>query len=197
MEQVQYSVAGTSQPHPKMITGVFTDHEAAECAFKALIERGYSKDEINLVMSDETRSRYFPDSIAMVPHTADPNSKVTSKDSPVIAVEDAAKGSVIGGTIGAIVGIVAAIGTSIVIPGLGIIIAGPIAAGLAGAGAGVITGGIIGALEGAGIPENHAKLYESGINKGNIIISFHPHNDADADYFEQNWKGNQSTEIYY
>ena len=37
-------------------------------------------------------------------------------------------------------GIIAAIGTTLVIPGLGLVIAGPIAAGLAGAGAGSITG---------------------------------------------------------
>mgnify|MGYP003381339126 CR=1 FL=1 len=45
----------------------------------------------------------------------------------------------------------------------GIVLAGPIAAGLAGAGAGGITGGLIGALIGSGIPEERAKVYESGV----------------------------------
>src|SRR5437879_5713335 len=47
--------------------------------------------------------------------------------------------------------------TSIAIPGLGVIIAGPLAAGLAGAGAGALTGGLVGAFVGWGIPEEHAK----------------------------------------
>lgn len=55
----------------------------------------------------------------------------------------------------------AALGTSVLIPGLGLIIAG--------AGAGGITGGIIRALIGAGIPEDRAKLYESGIKEGRMV----------------------------
>jgi hypothetical protein len=42
-------------------------------------------------------------------------------------------------------------------------VAGPIAAALAGAGAGSVAGGIIGGLVGAGIPEERARLYESGL----------------------------------
>ena len=40
---------------------------------------------------------------------------------------------------------VAAAGTSLAIPGLGVVIAGPLAAALAGAGAGAATGGLLGA----------------------------------------------------
>ena len=60
------------------------------------------------------------------------------------------------------------LGTSLVIPGLGLIIAGPLAAGLAGAGAGGITGGLIGALVGSGIPEDRAKIYEDGKLNGTM-----------------------------
>lgn len=45
-------------------------------------------------------------------------------------------GSAIGGTIGAVAAAVAAAGTSLVFPGLGIVVAGPLAASLAGGGAG-------------------------------------------------------------
>jgi hypothetical protein len=112
------------------------------------------------------------------------------------AAEGAGKGSAIGGTVGAVAGIIAAIGTSLVIPGLGLIIAGPIAAGLAGAGAGGIAGGIIGALVGSGIPEERAKLYESGVKKGNIVMGVKPRNDEDAKYFEEKWRANRGEEIY-
>lgn len=166
-----------------MLTGMFRDRESSENAYNTMHDRGYSKDDINLMMSDETRQKHFSGDGA--------DTELGSK-----AAEGAGKGSAIGGTVGAIAGIVAAIGTSIVIPGLGLIIAGPIAAGLAGAGAGGITGGIIGALVGSGIPEERAKMYESGVNSGNIVMGVRPRNDEDAKYFEDNWRTNKGEEIH-
>lgn len=166
-----------------MLTGMFRDRESAENAYTMLQDRGYTKDEISLVMSDETRKKHFSGDVE--------ETEIGTK-----AAEGAGKGSAIGGTIGAIAGIVAAIGTSLVIPGLGILIAGPIAAGLAGAGAGGIAGGVIGALVGWGIPEERAKLYESGIKEGNVVLGVHPHNDEDAEYFERTWRENKGEEIH-
>ncbi|WP_203226847.1 hypothetical protein [Confluentibacter flavum] len=166
-----------------MLTGMFRDRESTENAYNTLQERGYTKDDINLVMSDETREKHFSGDVE--------DTEIGTK-----AAEGAGKGSAIGGTVGAIAGVIAAIGTSLVIPGLGIVIAGPIAAGLAGAGAGGLTGGIIGALVGSGIPEARAKLYESGIKEGQIVIGVKPRNDEDARYFENNWRTNKGEEIY-
>jgi hypothetical protein len=173
---------GTTRRTP-MLTGMFADRESTESAYNALNERGYTKDEINLVMSDETRSKYYSDK--------NDDSELGTK-----AAETAGTGSAIGGTVGAIVGVIAAIGTSLVIPGLGLIIAGPLAAGLAGAGAGGIAGGLIGALVGSGIPEERAKIYESGINNGHVVMGVNPRNDEDAEYLEQNWKTNRGQDIY-
>lgn len=166
-----------------MLTGMFSDRESAENAYNTLQDRGYSKDDINLIMSDETRKKHF-------------SSDVEETEIGTKAAEGAGKGSAIGGTVGAIVGVIAALGTSLVIPGLGLVIAGPIAAGLAGASAGGVTGGIIGALVGSGIPEARAKLYESGVKKGNIVVGVRPKNDEDADYVEKNWRDNRGQEIY-
>lgn len=166
-----------------MLTGMFRDRESAEKAYNTLQEKGYTKDDINLIMSDETRKKHFLG-----------DGRETEMGNK--AAESAAQGSVIGGTVGALVGIIAAIGTSLVIPGLGIVIAGPIAAGLAGAGAGGIAGGIIGALIGLGIPEERAKLYESGIKDGNIVLGVHPRNSEDAKYLEENWRTNKGEEIH-
>jgi len=134
-------------------------------------------------MSDETRKKHFSGDVK--------ETEIGTK-----AAEGAGKGSAIGSTVGAIAGVIAAIGTSLVIPGLGIVIAGPIAAGLAGAGAGGITGGVIGALVGSGIPEERAKLYESGIKNGNIVMGVKPRNSEDAKYFEENWHTNKAEEIH-
>lgn len=166
-----------------MLTGMFRDRESVENAYRRLHEKGYSKDDINLIMSDETRKKHFSGDVK--------ETEIGTK-----AAEGAGKGSAIGGTVGAIVGVIAALGTSLVIPGLGIVLAGPIVAGLAGAGAGGITGGIIGALVGSGIPEERAKLYESGIKEGNIVMGVHPRNDEDARYFEEEWRKNRGEEIH-
>jgi hypothetical protein len=70
------------------------------------------------------------------------------------------------------------------------------AVGLAGAGAGGLTGGIIGALIGWGIPEERAKLYESYLKNGGIVLGVIPHNDDDAAYFEGEWKGYNGRNVY-
>lgn len=162
---------------------MFNDRESAEKAYKTLESRGYTKDDVNVIMSDETRKKHFKDA----DHPADLGSK---------AMEGAGKGGMIGGTLGAIVGAVAAIGTSLLIPGLGIVIAGPLAAAAAGAGAGGITGGLIGALIGSGIPKERAVVYEEGIKNGRIVMGVNPRNDEDAQYIENDWRTNKGEEIY-
>jgi len=166
-----------------MLTGMFRDRESTENAYNTLHERGYTKDDINLVMSEDTRKKHF-------------SGDVKETELGTKAAEGAGKGSAIGGTVGAIAGVIAAVGTSLVIPGLGLIVAGPIAAGLAGAGAGGITGGVIGALVGSGIPEERAKLYETGMKSGRIVMGVKPRNDDDAKYFEEKWKANRGEEIH-
>jgi hypothetical protein len=95
----------------------------------------FSQDMLGMLgAKDETRKRYFSNETAT-------DSELGNK-----AMESAGVGGAIGVTAGATLATVAAIGTSIAIPGLGVVIAGPIAAALAGAGAGGLTGGIIGAL---------------------------------------------------
>lgn len=180
MENNQNTSGSDKRP---MLTGMFSDRESTEQAYNALHERGYSKDDIHLVMSDETKKKHYSD-------------ENDDSDLGTKAMETAGTGSAIGGTIGAIAGVIAAIGTSVLIPGLGLIIAGPLAAGLAGAGAGGITGGLIGALVGTGIPEDRAKIYESGIKKGNVVMGVHPRTEEDAEYLENSWKSNRGQDIY-
>lgn len=176
------STSGTTGSS-RMMTGMFRDRESAERAYNSLSTRGYSKDDVNLVMSDDTRKRHFGE------HTKD-------TDLGDKALEGAGAGSAIGGTLGAIVGAVAAIGTSVALPGLGLIVAGPLAAGLAGAGAGGLTGGLLGALVGSGIPEDRAKEYESGVKEGGIVMGVTPRNEEDARYLESEWRNSHGESIY-
>jgi uncharacterized protein YjbJ (UPF0337 family) len=176
------STTRTSTGGNRILTGMFNDRESAEKAYNSALSRGYTKDDVNLMMSDKTRDTWFADG---------DDSAMGSK-----ALEGAGTGSAIGGTLGAIIAGIAAIGTSIVLPGLGLIVAGPIAAALAGAGAGGLTGGLIGALVGSGIPEDRAREYEEGIKNGGMVLGVNPRNDEDADYFENDWRTNRGQNIY-
>lgn len=163
------------------IGGSFADRDTAERAYNSMTSRGYKQDDINLMMSDDTRKKYFSDA----------DTDLGSK-----AMEGAGTGGAIGGVAGAIIGAVAAIGTSVLIPGLGLVIAGPLAGALAGAGAGGLTGGLVGALIGAGIPEEHAKEYENDVKNGRIVMGLTPRSKEDADYLTNEWKdyrGNRLT----
>ena len=166
-----------------LMTGLFPDRDSAERGYASLSERGYTKDDINVVMSEDTRKTHFG--------SDDKESDLGSK-----AAEGAGVGGAIGGTVGAILAAVAAVGTSIAIPGLGLVIAGPIAAALAGAGAGAATGGLVGALVGWNIPEDRAQKYDEGIRKGGILMGVRPRNDDDATHFESAWKTHRAENVY-
>jgi hypothetical protein len=165
-----------------LMTGLFPDRDSAERGYDALAERGYNKDEVNLAMSDDTRKHFA---------AAGTETELGSK-----AAEGAGVGGAIGGAIGAIAAALAAVGTSIAIPGLGIVIAGPLAAALAGAGAGAATGGLLGALVGWNIPEERVKRYEEGIKQGGILMGVRPRTDEDADYLHQHWAANRALDVY-
>lgn len=174
----------TSYDDSKMLTGLFKNREDAEYAFNAASERGYGRHDINLVMSEDTRKRHFPEDDAV-------KTELGTK-----AAEGAGIGGAIGGTLGAIAGAIAAIGTSIALPGLGLVIAGPLAAAIAGAGAGGATGGLIGALVGWGIPEERVHHYETGIKDGGILMGVKPRSADDAAFLENDWKSRNGEHVY-
>lgn len=173
---------GTRQ-EPGMVTGLFNDKESSEGAYKSLRDRGYSDDEINVIMSDETRKKYYAD---------DNDSELGSK-----AAEGTGIGGLVGGTLGAIIAGVAAIGTNLVLPGVGLVVWGPLAAALAGAGAGGLTGGLVGALIGWGIPEDRAKVYEEGIKSGGTVLGVRPRSADDAVALENDWTTNHRGQSIY
>jgi len=177
---------GTStERESEIMTGMFSDKESSESAYKSLRDRGYSDDEINVMMSDETRDKYYGQG-------NDADSELGSK-----AAEGTGIGGAIGGTLGAVIAGIAAIGTNLFLPGLGLVVWGPLAAALAGAGAGGVAGGLVGALIGAGIPEDRAKIYEEGIKGGGTVLGVRPRSAEDADYFENDWTTNHRGQSVY
>lgn len=164
----------TNTPPLHLMTALFRAQNDAEDAIKALEKRGYQKEDVSVVMSDETRKRFA----------------TQTKGSPsgsAKAAEGAAVGSVVGGAAGAIIAGILVVAAPILIPGLGLLVAGPIVAALAGVGAGGITGGLIGSLVGVGIPESHAKIYELGIREGGVLISVQPRTQEDATAIAADW----------
>lgn len=147
------------------VTGLFKTRAAAEAAVDAIIKRGYTRDDISVLMSDATKNKEF--AVQTRSHAAD----------------GLGVGGAIGGTVGAVLLAIAAVGTSISIPG-GIFIAGPIAAALAGAGAGATTGGLIGLLIGAGLTEHRAKVYDTGVRGGGILLGVEAKTSDDVDKLE-------------
>lgn len=141
-----------------LVTALFPDRAAAELAVDRLVDSGFSRDDVSVLMSDATRGREF--------------GVTTDSKAP----EGAATGAAIGGVLGAVAAGLIAIGV-IAAPGIGLVAAGPIIAALAGAGAGGTAGGLIGALAGAGIPEHEAKFYSDAVAGGGILVGVYTHDD--------------------
>ncbi len=158
----------------RMVTGLFKDSESVERAYEIVAERGYRFADINVVMSDDTRRRYFSD----------------DRQVNIDLGRKAAEGGQMGGPMGATLGTLlpALIGLGVVaLPGLGLVFAGPLAVGLAAAGAAGVTVGLIAALSDWGIPDERAEQYAAGIRDGGILMGVRTRSDADAWHFEQRW----------
>ena len=159
----------------EMVTGLFKDSESVERAYEVVSERDYGTADINVVMSDDTRKRYFADDRPI-------NTELGRK------IEEGGElGGPTGGRIGMLIPAIIAVGV-VALPGLGLILAGPVAVALAAAGAAGVAVGLAGALSDWGIPEERAKQYEKAIHDGGILMGVRPRSDEDARYFVQRWK---------
>ncbi len=165
------------------VAGLFRDQESAERAYRSAADAGYTANDIHVIMSEETRERYYGKNATL-------ETEVGNK-----AAEGAAVGGALGATAGAIAGAIAAIGTAIVVPGLGLVIAGPLAAGIAGAGAGGVSAGLVGALIGWGIPEDTLKKYEADVKEGGILIGVNSRNDEDTRRFQSEWANSDASRL--
>jgi hypothetical protein len=176
-----YSTSAAVEPHA--LTALFKNREDADSAYEWLLKNGYNSEDIHLLMSEETRQKY---------HYAEATEPGTTEEDAILGLE---AGAIVGGGLGAALGIVAAIGAAAIIPGMGLAVAGPLAASLAGAGG--LVGGALGALYGSSIPEEEAHKLEQKIREGSILISAHPRNDEDAELIEREWRERGGEMIHY
>ncbi len=134
------------------LAAVFSSRPEADRAVEDLVNAGFSRSAISLLVAESSRGQHF---------------RVVEGDK---AAEGALGGSVVGGTLGAVAAGLVAVGI-IVAPGVGLVAAGPLLAALAGLGAGAAAGGLVGGLVGLGIPEHHAKVMDSQVTRGGILLA--------------------------
>lgn len=158
-----------------VVTALFPEDDSAERAYKACVERGYEIGDVNVVMSDDTRRRLVAD-----------DSDITSELAQRKA-EGGELGGPAGGRVGMLITVVAAVGAALALPALGVVMAGPIAVALAGAGAAGLAAGLVGALGDWGLPEERVREYEAGIKEGGILMGVEARSLNDARAIEREW----------
>ena len=155
----------------RYVSASFKDLDGALDATAELETRGYRRDQVSVFMATDTRDHFidthprygdFEDHAFIVEEVELEKHRKTA--------EGASTGGAIGGALGAAGAAVLAVGTTLVVPPLGIAVAGPAAAALAGLGAGAATGGLVGALVGAGMSEYRAKHFQKLVKDGRVIV---------------------------
>jgi len=147
----------------KTITGIFESSIAADRAVSSLLDEGFSKDDISLIMSDKTRNTLFS--------STDDEANRVAKGGLV--------GATLGGAFGALIAGLTGVG-AIALTGGSVLAAGPIVAALYGAGAGGAVGGLSGALISAGFAADEANRYEEEIKSGRAVVIVHATDDRRA-----------------
>jgi hypothetical protein len=142
-------MAHTRTSNPAFEVGVFTDIDAARQAVLGLLEAGFSKEQINVVCSDETKERYFQEFEHQEPAgTYTPTA------------------TIVGGTIGAALGGLAVVASAAATGSLALWAAGPITAW-----AGGVAGGLVGAMMTRGLEKEIADFYQQAVVSGQILVA--------------------------
>ena len=176
------ALPATNLDSPAIVTAMFRDFRCAERAFQNAIDLGYAAPDINVLMSEETRQLYLAN---MSGDTA--LAKKAEEPAPESSKSADKLGGPAGATLGTVAPAIAAVGAALLIPGLGLAVAGPIGIALTAAGTVGVATGLIGALTNWGIPKERAQQYESGVREGSIVIGVKPRTPADAQELSSRW----------
>jgi hypothetical protein len=138
---------------PPLEAGVFDAVDDARMAVRALLEAGFSRDQITVVCSDETKELYF--------HEFD-HQQPAGTHTPAATIT--------GGTIGAILGGVTVLASAVATGSLALWAAGPITAW-----AGGVAGGLVGAMMTRGVEKELANFYQQAVLNGQILVAAEDH----------------------
>lgn len=140
----------------KTIVGLYDDVATARRVVEELAAAGFERGDISLVANNQM--------------TGTTTTGTTGGDGEAMA-EGAAGGALVGGALGGLGGLLLGLG-ALAIPGIGpVVAAGPIVAGLTGAGIGAAVGGLAGALINWGVPEEEAEFYAEGVRRGGTLVA--------------------------
>jgi len=146
------------------IAGFFRTREQGEAARQALLDGGFTTEQVGFVAGD-TRGHETP-RIGPLESTG--------------AESEAPRDALFGGMAGLALGMVA-----VVIPGIGPLIAagplaGTIAGAIGGASLGAAAGGVVGMLRDHGISDEEAEFYAEGVKRGGALVTVHGVSDDRA-----------------
>ena len=137
------------------VMGIYADRTTVSDAISVMQKRGYRVTDISVLSSDNQGSKDF------------------GHEKRTKALEGAATGAPVGALLGAGLACLVSIQT-VAVTVLGpLVAAGPVLAGVAGAGAGGALGWVLGLLAGQRCTEYVAKRYTGRIRRGGILLSVH------------------------
>lgn len=146
----------------RTVIGLYEDIADAQAAINDLVRSGFDRADISLIASNRWENEWGD-----TPATdADGDLLVDSSQ----LGSDVAAGAATGGVVGGLGGVLLGLG-ALAIPGFGpLIAAGPLVAGLTGAGIGAAVGGLVGGLVNWGVPPADAELYAESVRRGNVLV---------------------------
>ena len=134
-----------------VVVGNYSSETDAERVVRNLQEAGFGSESISIVAQDKDRAQDV------------------AQDTGTDVAEGAGIGAATGGVLGVLGGLLVG-ATALTIPGIGIVVGGPLAAVLVGGATGAVTGGLAGALAGLGVSEDDAKQYQQRMEAGDILV---------------------------
>lgn len=129
--------------------GVFKTVEAADQAVHGLLAAGFTKEQVTVVCSDETKERHFREYEHQEPAGTHAPAAIAS-------------GGAIGATLGALAALIGGVATG----GVGLLFTGGIAAWSGG-----VLGGLIGAMMTRGVEKELANYYNQAVVAGKILVA--------------------------
>jgi hypothetical protein len=147
----------------RLEAGVFNSLDEARKAVHGLLMAGFTKEQITVVCSDETKELYFQEFDHQQP---------AGTHTPTAAIA--------GGTIGAAVGGLAVIASAVATGSLALWAAGPISAW-----AGGVAGGLVGAMMTRGVEKELANFYQQSVLDGQILVAAEQHDPPGGPSLQQ------------
>lgn len=136
--------------------GVFSTVRAADCAVENLLKEGFTREQITVICSDQTKEEHF--------HEFEHQEPAGSHTPAAVAV---------GGAVGAALGGLTALAGAVTTGGLALLAAGGLAAWTGG-----IVGGLVGAMMTRGVERELANYYDQAVTAGKILVAVDDHTEA-------------------